>query len=138
MIGSRHAGWLRMLERVLLVIALLCFGYVAAEHMAAARDQASLARELERSSDVPRLATPHGHTTRARPESGALVGRLEVPRLGVSAIAREGADAKTLRRAVGHVSETALPGEKGKPRSPAIAIRSSASCSTCAPAIRSS
>jgi sortase A len=34
-------------------------------------------------------------------------------RVGVSAIAREGVDARTLRNAVGHVPDTAMPGEPG-------------------------
>jgi sortase A len=36
-----------------------------------------------------------------------------VPRLGLSAIVREGVDEATLRRAVGHVPQTARPGEAG-------------------------
>ncbi len=41
------------------------------------------------------------------------VARLEIPRLGLSAIVREGAGPRTLRLAVGHVPGTALPGEAG-------------------------
>ncbi len=42
-----------------------------------------------------------------------LVGRIEIPRLGLAAIIREGVDDRTLARAVGHVPETALPGQNG-------------------------
>jgi sortase A len=42
-----------------------------------------------------------------------LVGRIEIPRLGVSAVVVEGVDKTTLRRAVGHIPGTALPGEPG-------------------------
>jgi len=42
-----------------------------------------------------------------------LIGRLKLPRLGVDAIVRNGADSRTLRRAVGRVPGTALPGEPG-------------------------
>ena len=42
-----------------------------------------------------------------------LVGRIEIPRLGVSAIILEGTSTKTLRRAVGHIAGTALPGQRG-------------------------
>jgi sortase A len=41
------------------------------------------------------------------------VGRLEVPRLGVSVIVMEGDDEATLARSVGHVRGTALPWEPG-------------------------
>ena len=42
-----------------------------------------------------------------------MIGRIEIPRADVSAVIKEGVDAKTLRHAVGHVPETALPGQKG-------------------------
>ena len=42
-----------------------------------------------------------------------LIGRIEIPRLGLAAIVREGTDSRTLERAVGHVSGTALPGGNG-------------------------
>jgi sortase A len=41
------------------------------------------------------------------------VGRIEIPRLGVRAIIRKGADEKTLARAVGLVPGAAFPGEMG-------------------------
>jgi sortase A len=42
-----------------------------------------------------------------------LIGRLEIPRLGLSAMLIEGDDQKTLRRAVGHIPGTPLPGQPG-------------------------
>ena len=48
-----------------------------------------------------------------RPAPGSTVGRIEIPRLGVSAIVRAGSDARTLQLAVGHIPGTALPGEAG-------------------------
>jgi len=42
-----------------------------------------------------------------------ILGRVEVPRVGISAIVARGCDETTLRRAVGHVAGTALPGESG-------------------------
>ncbi len=45
-------------------------------------------------------------------EKGVL-GRLDIPRLKISAIVAEGTDAKLLKRAVGHISGTALPGRPG-------------------------
>ncbi len=55
---------------------------------------------------------------RAKPEAvapaaNALIGRLTVPRLHLSAIVREGVDRTTLRLAVGHIPATALPGQVG-------------------------
>jgi sortase A len=47
------------------------------------------------------------------PRPGGLVGRLDIPRLHLSAIVLEGDDDRTLRLGVGHVPGTALPGRPG-------------------------
>jgi sortase A len=44
---------------------------------------------------------------------GNAIGEMEVPRLGLNAVFVQGDSPKILRRAVGHISETALPGEPG-------------------------
>jgi sortase A len=44
---------------------------------------------------------------------GALLGRVGIARLGVSAIVREGVGVQTLSRAVGHIPSTSLPGQDG-------------------------
>ena len=45
--------------------------------------------------------------------SDGLIGRMEVVRLGVSVMVVEGTSNKTLRRAVGHIAGTVLPGQPG-------------------------
>jgi len=44
---------------------------------------------------------------------GEDIGRIEIPRLGISSIVRQGVDDGTLSRAVGHVPYTPLPGQQG-------------------------
>jgi sortase A len=44
---------------------------------------------------------------------GTALGRIEIPRIDVSAIIAEGDSAATLRLAVGHIPGTAFPGEAG-------------------------
>jgi LPXTG-site transpeptidase (sortase) family protein len=44
---------------------------------------------------------------------GSTIGEMEVPRLGLKAIFVQGDSTRILRHAVGHISETALPGEPG-------------------------
>lgn len=46
-------------------------------------------------------------------ELGGLMGRMEIPRLGLSVIVAEGTREATLRRAAGHIQGTALPGRSG-------------------------
>jgi sortase A len=43
----------------------------------------------------------------------SVIGRLEIPRLNLAVMVREGADEGTLSRAVGHIPGTALPGNIG-------------------------
>jgi len=42
-----------------------------------------------------------------------LVGRLEIPRIALSVMVNEGTSPLTLRRGVGHVEDTAMPGKSG-------------------------
>jgi sortase A len=65
------------------------------------------------SSNLQRLlnATSLPGSTAVKPRG--LIGRLEIPRLGLSVMLIEGDDAKTLRRAVGHIPGTPLPGRPG-------------------------
>jgi sortase A len=46
-------------------------------------------------------------------DEGAVLGRIEIPRLGIAAIVAEGVDSRTLGRAVGHVPFSAQPGKQG-------------------------
>jgi sortase A len=54
----------------------------------------------------PRPATP-------AISEGEPLGRLEVSRLGLSVMVAQGVSGRTLRRSVGHIPATALPGEPG-------------------------
>lgn len=47
------------------------------------------------------------------PPASGLIGRLDIPRLGMSVMVVEGTSASNLRRAAGHISGTALPGQPG-------------------------
>ena len=77
---------------------------------------------LDREFDRERQGALVGESSTKGPEAieapGALsdnspVGRLVIPRLHVRAMVREGVGEDTLSLALGHIPETALPGEKG-------------------------
>jgi sortase A len=106
---------LRAIEGVLLLTGALCLGWFIGAHAASAREQAQLSRELEQPRPAAVKADPASAEppVAAAPPRGGVIGRIEVPRLRLSAVAREGADVRTLRRAVGHVPSTALPGRPG-------------------------
>jgi sortase A len=98
------------LERLLLAIGSVLLGWYGLEQIQTAYDQALASRELEEIS-MPAPAT-HGAPP-PRLAAGDIVGRVAIPRVGVSAIVREGDDTRILRRAVGHIPGTALPGATG-------------------------
>lgn len=110
-LARRHA---RLLERMLYALgALALCAWVT--HEASARIlQARLDRMLEEMrSESPRSPGPSQEIpeaprspTEARPP-GALVGRIDIPRVGVSSVILEGVDEHTLDLAVGHLTETA-------------------------------
>jgi sortase A len=51
--------------------------------------------------------------SRPTTRDGILIGRLTIPRLHLSAMVREGVRESTLSLALGHVPNTAVPGQKG-------------------------
>jgi sortase A len=105
---------IRWTERTLLGIGVLCLGYYAYASAETVLYQAYENRELDAilSSREPSRAADTVRPSRAV-APGDTVGRIEIPRLGVSAVIKAGADARTLRLAVGHIPGTALPGERG-------------------------
>ncbi len=56
---------------------------------------------------------PNAQPNEAAPAIRSVIGRLAIPRLNLSVMVREGADERTLSRAVGHIPGTALPGKLG-------------------------
>lgn len=103
--GSRLAA--RLVSRVLLVCGLAALGYAAYVVVATRNDQA---RERRRFEESRRIEVP---VDAPAPLDGDVIGELLIPRLGVAAMVRQGDSVPTLRRAVGHVADTALPGEDG-------------------------
>jgi len=64
-------------------------------------------------SNAPALAG-HGSMPAAHAlPIGALLGRMEIPKLGISIMVLEGDGVDVLQKAVGHVPTTAFPGEPG-------------------------
>jgi sortase A len=103
---SCAAVWLRRGEIALWVIGLSLLGWALAANLTTKIYQA----RQERAFLLPGIK----EKPTARPDQDPLVlGRIEIPRLGVTAIVREGDDDATLAIAVGHIPDTARPGERG-------------------------
>lgn len=100
---------LLVIERLLLLVALAALGYTAGSMGVAALYQDYESRQLD---EVLRGVRP-APAASAPAVARRVLGRLEIPRLGVSTIVREGEDARTLQLAIGHIAGTALPGAAG-------------------------
>ena len=112
---------LKWAQRALFACAILLLGYCGFALVNAwifqrreSRDLDRLLRDRRAASEGRRRAEPNT-AANAAPAIAAdgLIGRIEIPRLLVSAVVVEGVDKTTLRRAVGHIPGTALPGEPG-------------------------
>ena len=103
----------RAIERLLFIVGFLFLGYymyIAAETRLYQNFEN---RELDLILASAPATLPSPEAAPAPPAPGSVLGRIEIPRLGVSAVIRAGSDARTLRLAVGHIPGTALPGQTG-------------------------
>jgi sortase A len=55
----------------------------------------------------------HAESPSIKVVTGSLLGRIEIPSIGLTAMIMEGIDGKTLQLAVGHIPGTAIPGQQG-------------------------
>lgn len=104
----------RWLERLLFLFAVGCLGYYLYVYAEARLYQSFEDNEIDTILATGASSTAGNRSaSRPAPAKGSTIGRIEIPRLGVSAVIRAGIDARTLRLAVGYIPGTALPGEKG-------------------------
>ena len=97
-----------LLERLLYGLGLLLLVAWLAVHLDARLYQGRQMKVLAESRAAPgRSEVPETMAPRS------VIGQIEIPRLGISAIVTEGTDAVTLLRAVGHLTGTAFPGRPG-------------------------
>jgi sortase A len=112
---------LRWAQRALFVSAVLLLGYCGYALVDAWMFQ------IHESRDLDRLLRDRHAVSEGKPQPGpsdspeaapavaadGLIGRMEIPRVLLSVIVVEGVDKITLRRSVGHIPGTALPGQPG-------------------------
>jgi LPXTG-site transpeptidase (sortase) family protein len=116
--SSLYASFLRHAPVFLIGISVALLGFWVASELDALLYQERQGRRLallreEENNASSRVAEFAAVSTRAEARTSGLIGRIEIPRLDVSAIIAEGTDDATLRRAVGHVPHTSFPGETG-------------------------
>ncbi len=94
-------------ERVLFVVGVACLGVWAAATVHARWVNAREGRRFDR------IVTERSGAFPTRPGDERLIGRIEVPRVGISTVILEGDDEATLADAVGHIPGTPMPGGDG-------------------------
>ena len=102
MSGQSVKSWLRWTRRILFTSAALAVGYCGFVLLDAWNFQRRQTDSLERMRS----------STSEQPDD-CLIRRIEINRVGLSALVAEGTDNTTLRRAAGHIQGTAIPGQPG-------------------------
>ena len=128
--SKRTRVFLRWSGQFFTVIGILALSYVGFVLAYTEVYQAYLTRRFEQALKVARPPAGSGEelpssplpqapseVDRAKVENaapeGSPLGRIEIGTIGLSALILEGTDGITLRRAVGHIPGTALPGQQG-------------------------
>ena len=113
--GARRDRIVRSIERGLVVLGASCLFWVGAIAMHAVTYQAEQNARLARlGATTDHLAAGRAlHGVVSRTDEGLPIGRLEIPRIGLSAVVMEGDDEHTLKVAVGHLPDTPLPWQDG-------------------------
>jgi sortase A len=103
--------FLRRTGTLLFLAGAIAIAYVATTLLHAKLHQDAAVNTLEKQISAQqehKLSLPL-----AAAKQGDVLGRIEIPRLGVMIAILEGTSAQTLRLGVGHIEGTALPGEPG-------------------------
>jgi sortase A len=114
--SARTHTILRWSRNIFLIVGVLILGYCGFVLLDARVYQADEARQFQQEiKDFnPAIASEGSvHEASFRPLTGKPLGEIELTRIGVTAMILEGTDDRTLRRAVGHIPGTPLPGRPG-------------------------
>jgi sortase A len=115
--GSARANrLLRWGRDVLLIVGVLALGYCGYVLLDAKLYQEYQTRRFQQQLSSARVSLARSGGVRDLPvaqELGRALGRIEITRIGVAAMILEGDDEPMLRRAVGHIPGTSLPGQPG-------------------------
>jgi sortase A len=121
--GTESEGFARRSRRILRLMQVLLFitgavavGYVAAVLLDAKLSQQAANTALDKQMAVEERSNAEQNSAapiRAPAKEGDILGRIQIPRLGMMVAILEGTTSRTLRRGVGHIGGTALPGDAG-------------------------
>jgi len=108
---GRIQHFTRLVRLIMIITGILALGYVAVTLISARIYQHYSYLALNKhtlSEEQHKLKQPVPPI-----KEGDVLGRIEIPRIGVSVAVLQGTTWRTLRLGVGHIKGTALPGEAG-------------------------
>ena len=108
---TRIRRLLHWTQRLLFITGALALGYVGFTLLDARHYQVSAKRSLE--GQIHREKEHHESQPKAALKTGDVLGRVDIPRLGISVAVLEGTSSRTLRLGAGHIEGTPLPGDIG-------------------------
>ena len=118
--GMNRSRLLRLLERALIATGFFLLGWWFHGWNETRNFQRTASSSLEQKRaafaalEQPGTKTrPASRTPKGTPAERSVIGRIEIPRLKISAMIVEGTTPDILDRAVGHFAATPLPGETG-------------------------
>ena len=113
--GSRTDRIVRWIECGLVIVGATCLLWVGTTSLSAIVYQVEHSGSLERRDDSFLRAESDraAHGVETPVEASDSIGRLEIPRIGLSVLVAEGDDDNTLKVAVGHLPDTPLPWQEG-------------------------
>lgn len=111
MIGNIRGIWYRWMSRALIALGLACLIFYSVVTVHTWRYQRAAKARVEQMVTVerPTLVREYIPAVSKPLKTGEIIGRVDIPRLKLSAAVAEGDDDKTLGNAVGHLPDTPLP-----------------------------
>ena len=108
---ARQPRLLRWIQRLLFITGILLLGCVGFTLLETRLYQVSAKRFLE--NEI--RAEKERPQAQSKPpvRKGDVLGRLDIPRLGMSVAVLQGTSSRVLRLGIGHIAGTPLPGEDG-------------------------
>jgi sortase A len=97
--------------RLLIIAGAVALAYVSFVLLDARVYQVFAKRSLE--TQIQAIGKPAEIPVKSTVKEGDVLGRIDIPRLGLSVAVLQGTRSRTLRRGAGHIEGTPFPGELG-------------------------
>lgn len=111
MLPTRSRWLLRWSQRLLIITGTLALGYVGFTLLDARLYQVAAKRSLE--SQIHLAGESQESQPKPAVKPGEVLGRVDIPRLGISVAVLQGTSSRVLRLGAGHIEGTPLPGQTG-------------------------